>query len=149
MNKVCFSTDLLPLSVPSGATGGQTELHQSQSQILSHTDRFLCMCVSDQSESNGTPTTTPTPLTLHTRGCHMLWFGHSRAYMPLQGTSENRPRARHIAERGSSYLPSSPTHYLSAGAGLAQLLVLPPDWKKVNLRPLLFLLLVLHGLKKW
>lgn len=73
------------------------------------------------SESNHSTTAALLPLTLHRRSCHMLRFG---LHMPLQGTSERRPRALQITARSSSYL--QPTiiaarGYLYDGATLQQL----------------------------
>lgn len=53
------------------------------------------------SESNHSTTAALLPLTLHRRSCHILRFG---LHMPLQGTSERRPRALQITARSSSYL---------------------------------------------
>lgn len=56
------------------------------------------------SESNHSTTAALLPLTLHRRSCHMLRFG---LHMPLQGTSERRPRALREARLTYS-LPSLP-----------------------------------------
>lgn len=77
------------------------------------------MCLNtDQSECNGTPTTTPPPLTLHRGGCHMLRSGHSEAHMPPQETSKNSPRAPQSWARLTYSLPSPPHTYLNSGAEL-------------------------------